>query len=174
MKLMAFAKAQMEVGRCIGRKDYDGAIRVLESSLSNTSTDVPSLTMIALCHRWSHRNDEAIVTAQRVLAHDSTSFEALRLLSEIYAERKEHESAARFARLGLENFPEPTPPAPKFVLWLLHVGAIFSSRIRRVEEAARRDLAEPDKEKREWYVWAKQYLAWHDSEFGDNQTPTVH
>jgi tetratricopeptide (TPR) repeat protein len=171
---MAFAKAQLEVGRCVGRKDYDGAIRTLEGTLSNTSADAPSLTMIALCYRWSNRNDDAIITGQRVLEYDPTNFDAAQLLSEIYAERKEHEPAARFARLGLDNFPEPTPAPPKFILWILRIGALVIPRLRRVEESVRRDLADPEKSKREWYLWAKQYLAWYDSAFGNNQTPTVH
>lgn len=174
MQLVAFAKTQLEVGRCVGRKDYDGAIRVLESSLSNTNADTHSLVMIALCHRWSNRNDDAIEMAQRALSHDSGSFGAYRLLADVYAERKEHEMAVRFVRLGLDNFPEPTPPAPKFIFWLLRVGSLFIPRLRRVEEAARTELADPNNDTRDWYAWAKQYLAWYDSEFGDKLMPTVH
>ena len=171
---MAFAKIQMEVGRCVGRQDFDGAIRALEGSLSNNSADVPALTMIALCHRWSNRNADAILTAQRALTYDPSNFEAIQLLSEIYAEQEEHETAARLVRLGLENFPEPIPSTPRLLFWLLRVGALIIPRLRRVEESATKDLADPNKDKREWYLWARQYLAWYDSAFGSKQTPTVH
>lgn len=174
MQLMDFAKVQIEVGRCVGGKDYKGAIRVLEGSLSNNSKDAPSLVMIAMCHRWSNNIDEAIAMAQRALAYDPMSFEAIRLLSEIYADRKEHEAAAQFARLGLDNYPEPTPSIPKFFFWVLRIGALILPRLKRVEKNVREDLADPDKDTREWYSWAKQYLAWYDSTYQSKHTPTVH
>jgi tetratricopeptide (TPR) repeat protein len=153
MQLVAFAKTQVAVGRCIGRKDYDGAISVLENSLSNTDADAPSLLMIALCHRWSNRNDDAITMAQRALSHDSRNFEAYRLLADIYTERKQHEMAVRFVRLGLENFPEPSTP-PKFFFWLLRFGAFFLPRLKRMEETARTELTHSNSETRDWYTWA--------------------
>ena len=116
MSVVAFAKTQMEVARHIGRKDFDGAIRVLEGSLSHTPTDIPFLEMIALCYRWSHRNDMAIPAAQQALAYDANNFGAVRLLSEIYAERNEYDTAARFVRLGLESYPEPLANAKDFLL----------------------------------------------------------
>ncbi|MDO8387384.1 MAG: hypothetical protein Q7T13_13425 [Polaromonas sp.] len=174
MSLIAFAQIQMELGRRIGRKDYDGAISILESSLSNTAKDVHALEMIAHCHRWSNRIDMAIDTARRVLVHDPKKFGALRLLSEVYAERNEHDIAAPFVRLGLESYPEPTPPAPRVVFWALRLAASVVPRIKRVEEDAREHLADPNKEVRDWFSWAKQYLAWYDSISGDKQTPIVH
>jgi tetratricopeptide (TPR) repeat protein len=174
MRLVPFAKTQFEVARCIGREDYDGAIRALEGSLSNTSEDAPSLAMIAMCHRWSNRNDEALTVAQRILVFDPTNFDAFQLLSEIHAERQEHEAAARFIRLGLDHFPEPTPPAPKFLFRLLRIGALVSRRLRHVEETARSDLGDPDRDNRKWYLWATKYLAWYASHFDAKQSPTIH
>lgn len=174
MFVVAFAKTQMEVARHIGRKDFDGAIRVLEGSLSHTPADIPFLEMIALCHRWSHRNDMAIAAAQQALAYDTNNFAAVRLLSEIYAERNEHDTAARFVRLGLESYPEPLPPMPKIFFWVLRLAAMVSPRLARIEEGANRDLGEQNKDNREWYAWAKQYLAWYETVSGSQQTPTVH
>ncbi len=174
MSVVSFAKTQMEVGRCIGRKDFDAAIRILEGSLSHDPTDIPSLEMIALCHRWSHRNDMAIAAANQALAYDSKNFDAIRLLAEIYAERNEHETAVRFVRLGLESYPESLPPLPKIFFRVLHLFAAVLPRLRRIEEAARRDLGDRNKDNREWYSWAKQYLAWYDTASGSLQTPTVH
>lgn len=174
MSVVAFAKNQMRVGRCIGRKDFRGAIRILESSLSNNSSDVPSLQMIALCHRWSQRNDLAIATAQQVLAYDSENFGAIWLLSEVYADQNEHDAAAKFARLGMENYPKHSPGTPKWVFWFLRLGAAIFPSFKRIEESAKRDLTDPDKDTREWYSWAKEYLTWYDASFGNKQTPTVH
>ena len=164
----------MQAARCIGGKDFDGAIRVLERSLSNDSTDIRYLEMIALCHRWSHRNDLAISTAEQVLAYDPKDFAAIRLLSEIHAERNEHDTAAQFVRLGLENYPEPLPATPKIFFWVLHLVAFVFLRVRRIEETAKRDISDPNKASGAWYSWAKQYLAWYDSASGNRQTPTVH
>ena len=174
MSAVAFAKTQMEVARHIGRKDFDGAIRVLEGALGHKPTDIPFLEMIALCHRWSHRNDMAIAAARQALAYDANNFGAVRLLSEIYAERKEHDTAARFVRLGLESYPEPLPPVPKIFFWVLRLAARVFPRLTRIEEGAKRDLGDPNKDNREWYAWAKQYLAWYDTASGSPQTPTVH
>lgn len=164
----------MEVGRRVGRKDYDGAIRVLERSLSNTADDSPSLVMIALCHRWSKRNDDAVNVAQRVLSYDKDNFEAIRLLSAVHADKGEHDLASKFVRMGIEKYPEPTPSTPRYVFWLLRIGASVFPRLRRVEESTREHLADPDRDKREWYSWAKQYLAWYDSVSGKRRSPTVH
>lgn len=171
---VAYAKTQMHAARCIGRKDFDGAIRVLEQSLSNDSQDTPHLEMIALCHRWAHRNDMAIATAQQALAYDPKHFGSIRLLSEIHAERREHDTAAQFVRLGLENYPGPLPATPRFFFWVLGLGAVVFPRVKRIEEAARRDIGDPNKDNREWYSWAKQYLAWCDSNSGNQQAPSVH
>jgi hypothetical protein len=121
--------------------------------------------MIATCHRWSNRSDEALGVAQRILTIDPTNFDAFRLLSELHAERSEHEAAARFIRLGLDHFPESTTPPPKFLFRLLRIGALVSRRLKRVEEEARSDLGDLDRDKRKWYLWATQYLAWYDSNF---------
>ncbi|MDP2265890.1 MAG: hypothetical protein Q8J70_04980 [Thiobacillus sp.] len=174
MTALAFATTQMQIARCIGQKDFNGAIRVLEGSLSNNSTDIPSLQMIALCYRWSQRNDMAIASAQQVLAYDSKHFGAISLLSEIYAEQKNYDAAARLARLGIENYPEPLPATPKLFFWLLRLGSAVFPRLKRIEASAKRDLADPNKDTREWYSWAKKYLAWYETTFGNKQTPTVH
>lgn len=174
MSIVSFAKTQMQAAQCVGRKDFDGAIRVLEQSLSNDSKDIPYLEMIALCHRWSHRNDMAVATAEQVLAYDPKDFGAIRLLSEIHAERNEHDTAAQFVRLGLENYPEALPATPRFFFWVLRFVAIVFPRVRRIEEAAKRDISDPNKANGEWYSWAKQYLAWYDSASGNQQTPMVH
>jgi hypothetical protein len=68
MSIGAFAKNQLQLARCIGREDYSGAIRVLESSLLNNDADIPYLEMIARCHHWSQQHDKAVATIQQVHA----------------------------------------------------------------------------------------------------------
>jgi tetratricopeptide (TPR) repeat protein len=174
MSLVTLAKNQMQVARLIGRQDFDGVIRVLEESLSNSANDVPDLEMMALCHRWCQRNDMAIGSAQKVLTYDPKHFGAIRLLSEIYAEREDYETAAKFARLGLDNYPAPFPRIPKVFFWILRIGAVLFPRLKRIDESAKRDLTDLNKEDNEWYFWAKQYLSWYDSVNRGKHTPTMH
>lgn len=174
MSVTKFAKNQIQVAKCIGQKDFDGAIRILEKSLSDSSRDLPALEMIALCHRWSHRDSMAIASAQKALAYEPKHFGAIRLLSELYAEQENHEAAAQFARLGIENYPSPLPAASKAIMWLLRIGATVFPRLKRINEAAQRDLADPNRDRTEWYAWARAYLTWYDSTFGIKQDPTVH
>ena len=119
MRLLNFAHTQLKLSRRIGRKDYDGAIDVLERALTNTDEDVPYLVMIAWCHRWSNRDNEALVFAERARACDVNNFEANRLLADIYAERNQHELAIGFARVGLDHLPASTSPVPGFVFSVL-------------------------------------------------------
>lgn len=174
MSIAAFAKVQVELARCIGRRDFDRAVQVLNESLSNSEADVPSLVLIAQCHRSAGRDDMAIASAQRALAYDPRNFGSIRLMSEIYAKRREHDTAARYVRLGLESYPEPLPPMPKIFFRLLRVLAAISPRLRRIEASAREDLGDRNKENAQWYGWAKEYLAWYDARSGNRQAPRVH
>jgi tetratricopeptide (TPR) repeat protein len=172
MSVVSLARNQMRLARLIGRQDFDGAIRLMDGSLSNTAADIPDLEMMAYCHRWSHRNDMAIILAQKVLTYDPKYFGAFRLLSEIYTEQDDHERAAKFARLGIENFPDPFPSIPKLLFWLLRIGAALFPRLKRINESAKRDLTDLNKDNKEWYLWAKEYLHSYDSVTGKH-SPTV-
>ena len=68
---------------------------------------------------WSGKDEEAINHAKRALEFDSNAFDSNALLGEIYANRDEHEFAARHVRLGLENYPEPVPDVPEFMFKIL-------------------------------------------------------
>jgi len=155
-------KDQLEVSRCIGRRDYDEAIRLISKGLVDSKEDVPSLDMIALCHHWAQRDDAAIDTANRVLSFDPKSFEAAELLSRIYFSRSEYGLAAKYARLGVDNFPEPLPLTPRFFFRLLGFLGLFSPRLKELAKETEQGIGDPNKSKNEWLAWAKQYLAWYD------------
>lgn len=166
---------ELKVARCIGSKDFDGAIRIMTSGLTNSKDDVWSFEMIAQCHQWAGRADMAITFAKRALEFDPKFFGSFELLSRIYAEKAEHETAAQYARLGLENYPAPIPPMPRIVVrlfqsvfWAL---GIFIPRLRAL---ANLDAPDPNKPNNEWYNWAKQYLEWYQETHGDPMNPTVH
>jgi tetratricopeptide (TPR) repeat protein len=174
MSFVRFSKTQLQLARFVGRKDFDGAIRVLEASLSQGADDVPALLMIALCHRWAHRDEDAILAARRVLASDPNSFEAIQLLSETHAQRGEHDVAVQFVRVGLESDPAPVPVPPTFFLWFVRIAAYLFPRLRHIENAAKAHLSDAKSGRAEWFAWARQYVAWYDQVAGNQRKPTIH
>ena len=152
----------LRIARLIGRKDYSGAISQLEATLQGQPTDVSALELIANCHRWSGADDKAIDTAARILEIDVTKFSALKMLSEIHAERGNPELAVSFVRRALESYPAPLEPvSPKLVTlarWIFRIVA----PLKRVRDDEFRVLEDPNEIDRKWYAWAKEYLAWYD------------
>lgn len=172
---MSFFRDQMRIVRFVGAKDFDGAIKMLTEGLANTKEDALSLEMIAHCHQWAGRGEMAIASAKKLLELSPKYFGAFELLSQIYAERGEHETAAHYARLGLENYPEPQPQISRtivqFVQLLFRALGLFSSRFRKAAEV---DTPDPNKLHENWYAWAKQYLKWYDDTHTDPMNPRVH
>jgi tetratricopeptide (TPR) repeat protein len=147
----------------VGRKDYEGALRILEGELTGTDDDKPYIEMVAHCHLWSGNKEKAIETAKKALALNPASFEMPRMLSQIYAEREDHEQAIKYVKNGLINYPsEDLPAPPKWAFSLLKLAGKFSARWKHVEEATKEDFRDQDKARREWQVWAIEYLAWYD------------
>ena len=156
-------KIHMKIAPLVGRKDFEGALRILEGELTGTDEDKPYIEMVAHCHLWSGNQEKAIEMAKKALALNPSSFEMPRMLSQIYAEREDHEQAIKYVKNGLSNYPsEDLPAPPKWAFSLLKLAGIFSARWKRVEEATKEDLRDPDKDRREWQAWAKDYLAWYD------------
>jgi|SRR5712691_427264 len=174
MSFISDAKVQLQAARCVGRKDYDEAIRVLEAALSGSPRDVPFLELIAHCHYWANREDLALTSAQKALELDPKSFGAIKFMSGIYAKRTEHEVAAQYVRRGLENYPKPLPTPPKAFFLFLRLASFLFPRLRAIEKRAREDIADPNKSNSDWYTWARQYLAWYDGTHSDRTSPTVH
>ncbi len=155
-------KTQMKVAPLVGRRDFEGALRILEGEITGTAEDKLYLEMIALCHLEAGNQEKAIEAAKKALELNPSSFEMPRMLSQIFAEREDHEQAAEYVRIGLSNYPaEDLPTLPKWSFALLKLAGKFSARWKRVEEAAKEDLRDPEKDRRDWQAWAKEYLAWH-------------
>ena len=154
----------MKIAPLIGRGDYEGAIRILEGELTGTADDALYLEMIAHWHWIAGNHEKAIETAKKALSLDPTSFDMPRILSQIYAKREEHEQAAAYVKIGLNNYPaENLQAPPAWAFGVLKFVGKFSARWKRIEEAANEDLKDPDKDRREWNAWAKQYVAWYEA-----------
>jgi tetratricopeptide (TPR) repeat protein len=174
MGIAALIKTQWQAARLVGKKDYDGAIRLVESALSGGAEDASLLVLVAHCHYWAKREDAALTSAQNALFLDPKSFEANKFLSGIYARRGEYDRAAQHAKHALENYPEPLPSVPKAFLSVVRVVAALFPRLRRIEQTAQQDLADPNKDNKRWYAWATEYLRWYDAAHGSRTSPTVH
>jgi tetratricopeptide (TPR) repeat protein len=174
MAIATFFKVQWQVARRVGRKDFDGAIRVLEEALNGGAMDVHHLDLIAHCHYWAKREEMAIASAKRALDIDPKFFGAMKLLSEIYARRTDHDTAAQYVRRALEQYPQPLPATPKGFFGILRAASFLFPRLRSVAVRAREDIGNPNKNTEQWYAWAKEYLAWYDQARGESTSPTIH
>ena len=127
------------------------------------------------CQLWAGSEAKAIESASEALRHDTMDFPALKMLTEIHANRNQHARAVAFIRRGLENFPTPSPPMPQLLLRALRLAMPFLPR--RLGASLEYDIAvfeDPDAENRKWFAWAKEYMAWYDRTTGNNSSPPVH
>lgn len=163
----------LRFARQIGRGQLDEAIREMRAALKGNASDLASLEMIAQCHDWLGRADDAMSACQQALKYDPHSFCMHALLSRLHAARDEHDDAAMHARRGLECYPEPLPPLPRF----FETAHTFLSRIfprYRGSPSPNEALRSAETERAEWYSWAKQYLDWYDAIYGETTQPRQH
>jgi tetratricopeptide (TPR) repeat protein len=156
----------------IGRQEFDKAIAHLRSELRGNASDISSLEMIAHCHHWAGRADEAIKAGREALQCDPKSFDMHALLSQLLVDKGEHEDAAIYARLGLENFLEPLPEIPGFFLKVHRALEYFFPILQGAspDQAIKRS----ESNRADWYDWAKSYLDWYDATYGDTLGPIKH
>lgn len=162
------------VAKFIGRKDFPAAIRALEECAARDPGDVGTLDLLAQCHRWAGANDKAIEVAEKALTLDPTDFSSLRLLSVILADRGEHNRAVEYVRRGVQHYPKEMAPLAPFVVTL---GKIVMRVLRPRHRMAAEEFAPWERinsENREWFAWAKQYLAWFESSTGSDTSPLLH
>lgn len=156
--------------RMIGRQEFDKAIDYLRLGLKGNKSDLSSLEMIAHCYHWAGRADEAINACRVALRCDPKSFDMHSMLSQLLAEKGEHQDAAIHARRGLECFPEPLPEIPRFVTSVFRTLGRMFPRLR--EPDANEALRRVEAEQAEWFSWAKDYLSWYDRIHNDKIGPT--
>jgi tetratricopeptide (TPR) repeat protein len=172
--LKPWNREMFHVARCIGRKDFPEAIRTLQSSLVNNSSDTSALELLAHCHRWAGDEEKAAELAAQILRYDANDFAGLKLLGEIHAKRDEPEKAAAFLRRALENYPQAIKPiSPKVVAMTKWFSRIFPP-LRHLTPRDFEVLEDPSGGDRTWFAWAKEYLAWYDSATGSNSSPVLH
>jgi len=163
MKVSSFIKSQMNVRR----KDYEKASEILEADLTGTNDDLPYLQAIAHYQWWAGNDEKAIITAKKALLIDPKGFDIAKMLSVIYAERENHEEAIKFVRIAVQNFePENPYKIPRWASSGLKLAGKFSTRFKQIEEAAKEDIEDPNKDRREWRAWAEEYMAWYDEAMG--------
>lgn len=167
MRLVTF-----HLARLIGRRKFDAAIDHLRSGLRGGKSDVDSLEMIAMCHQWADRNDEAIETFRKALALEPASFNSYSQLAQLLAEKGEHENAAVHARKGLEFFPEPLEELPRVIALAHKALCRVVPRLRRAHPDGQ--LPDLNESNTRWFNWAQEYLAWYDATYDESESPAKH
>lgn len=158
----------------IGRNEFDKAIDYLRAGLKSDKSDLASLEMIAQCHEWSSRTEEAILSCREALHHDPNSFDMHVMLSRLFATKGEHANATLHARKGLESYPEPLPNLPRFFIITLNALSRFIPSLRGIASDAEAALLSGEADKADWFNWAKRYLSWYDATYGDKINPVNH
>ena len=172
--LREFPKVMMRVSVAMGRREYSAAIKVLHDHVTRHPRDTSSLGLLAECYRLAGSDNSAIEVAERTLAIDPVDFGALRLLSTIHAARGEHDRAAGYVRRGMECYPKDMAPVSPVLVKFAKVLMRILSPKRLMPADAFAPWDRVNSENREWFDWAKQYLAWFDSNTGSNSSPVLH
>jgi len=155
MWVVSFVKSQ----RKVARKDYRGAVQVLECELIGTNDDLTYLVMIAQYQLWDGNEEKAIEAAKKALRIDPNNFEMSKMLSVVYAKHEKHEEAVKLVKIAIQNYkPESCPTPPLWLHSALRAVSRFSTRLNNIEEAVR----DPNKGKRDWRAWADAYLSWYN------------
>jgi len=164
-----FGPFTVKFSRMIGWQEFDKAIDYLRSGLRGNKSDLSSLEMIAHCHLWAGRPDDAIKACHEALHCDSESFAMHSTLAQLLAEKGEHEDAAIHARRGLECYPAPLPKVPRSVTLSYQFLSRVFPRLRGADpnEAIRSVEAE----QADWFDWAKKYLEWYDGTHNGKLSP---
>jgi tetratricopeptide (TPR) repeat protein len=158
----------------IGRKEFDKAIDYLRAGLKGDTSDLASLEMIAHCHDWAGRSEEAIASCREALGHDPNSFDMHVMLSRLFAAKDEHADAANHARKGLETYPEPLPKLPRSLILTLKIFSRLIPSLRGLAPDAEAALLRAEADNAAWFNWAKRYLSWYDATYGETVKPVDH
>lgn len=162
------------MSRCIGRRDYDSAIRIISQGLNNSKQDAQGLDMIAMCHCSAGRDDAAIRAAEQALAYEPQCFGAIQTLVRVYVKRQQHDLAARYVRRGLEHFPAPMPEPPRVIFLIHRLIKFIAPKYKPVIDLTEVTLRNINGNRNDWHAWATAYLAWHDRTHDDRQSVTLH
>jgi tetratricopeptide (TPR) repeat protein len=160
-------RLQFQVSRCVGKKDYEGAIECCRKILDRDSQDAFAQTMVAQCFEWMGRSSDALDAARIVLNRDPTDPFCLRIAGRSSAELGQHDEASRYVEQSL-IYPVQYSGSPTRGLDLLSTFlrvASFIPLLRRTHQRLRRERAEIAQYDDEWNDWAQRYLEWYRSTF---------
>lgn len=149
--------------RAIARRDFRGAITVLERSISRRGDDELSLMMLAQCCEWLGEHTRAVEYAGRVLADAPDEELSLRVIVRSYLRLGKPAKAYRHICAALEV---PRPPAPPAWHRRLRNGLGRLPGLHRLAPRPARDA--------DWVVWAKEWKAEYEAIFRREGRPRMH
>lgn len=166
-------KLEMAAARHMDSKRYDEAINCFREVIEEEGESPHSLEMMALCYEQKMNISKAKEFALRALEIETNSFGALKMLARFAISEENYSEARDYVLRALESYPEPLPEAPLFLLKFFR----FLRRVakfRKMSDAAVDILQNMNKDTEDWYRWAKEYLEWYESQFGEKSVPTCH
>lgn len=161
MSVTGSVKSDFKVAVLTGAGKIEEAILELKKSLTGTGDDVYILSLIADFYYHSDRPKKAIEYADKVIAIDEKNFDANALLAMIYANLKDHEFALCYIRVALENFPEPMPAPPKFMLRIVSLVGFIFGKPKHWAKKLEAEASNPNRSRQEWLDWATKYMRWY-------------
>lgn len=156
--------------RCIGARDFAGAIDHYRRILEVAPNDPFAPLMLVQCHSWNGDTQAAFDAAKRLEATEPSDFFSLRALACAYAKHGEHHSAKPYieralvladgaARLGL---------AGTVTLWFDDIIVFLKSWLFGFRHLIdkRRQVDQYNDSIRDWKRWAEEYLSWYAATYG--------
>ena len=160
-------RLEMQAARSVGRRDYEGAIGRFAELLAENPTNAFARSMLAQCQAGKG-DDEAALSAglEAVEAHPDDYY-SLQLIGRIYVMRGQHDRAREYVARSLDHRPKHSPILYRLLLHLTRaIQMVTGGRVRHEEIEG---LKDPGWDDREWATWAREYLAWHASQFPEGR-----
>ncbi len=152
----------MKASSAVGTKNYDAAIDACKRMLDEDKEDYFATSVIAVCYEWKGDIAQAIIYADKLLTRFPNDLEMLLLSARYWAKSGDEERTYQFVRRALENSNEKTYEIPKWPFKLMKPLSVFK-KFRGLEERAKKDEKNYQKNREEQLNWAKQYKAWYES-----------
>jgi len=154
----------LEAARCIGRRDYAGAVENYSKIAERYGESAYVLLMMAQCREWAGEHEGTLQMAERVLQLDPNDFHALQIVARIQVSNGQHRVSRDYVIRALENMPEPFSDRYIIVYWLVNALRVLP-KFRRIDKRELEGLKDMNRDRRQWVQWAHDYLVWYRREY---------
>lgn len=142
--------------------DISTAIKYAEKCITKNEKDIGALWTIAECYRLQGDVDNAIIYGKKLYLIDSEDFETLRLLSEIYFDKKDYSRTYEYASYAVsaaKTFDDEFGAYIDQLRLNLSSSKFLSAPTRFIQKS----ISDDRRSVRSWINWAVQYMKWYES-----------